>query len=223
MNKTKIERISLLCLIFLVVTVHAETTWKQVKIKDDIIIYSLQKPNYKLKHYKAETLIKKDSDTILAALQDTEACSEWVYNCISNNMVDMSDVRKRIYHTIIHSPLWFKDRDFYLQSHVTYEPEEKLFTISFVSIPEHSKASNDQVRISQVEMIWSLKHISDDMTSVTYQVYIDPKLPIKTINHAMIKKSIYQTMLGLIKLVEKPIYATTKYSESELEMLTEDY
>jgi len=56
---------------------------------------------------------------------------------------------------------------------------------------------------------------------VTYQVYINPKLPIKSFNHMIIKMSIYQTMLGLEKIVEKPIYADTKYSKSELEMLTQ--
>lgn len=216
------KKICLLCLVCFVVVLHAETAWKLVKNKDGIQIYSQQKPSYKLKHYKAQTRINKDTDTLLAALQDTEACSEWVYKCISNNMVAMTDVRKRIYHTTIHSPLWFKDRDFYLQSHVVYDPAEQLFTIILKSKPEYAKATKDQVRITQVEMIWRLKYLADDITSVTYEVYIDPKLPIKTINHAMIRKSVWQTMRGLIKLVEKPIYATTKYSKSELEMLTED-
>lgn len=201
----------------------AATDWKLIKDKDKITIYSLQKPHYKLHHYKAQTSINKNADTILAALQDTETCSQWVYNCISNDMVDMSDVRKRIYHTIVHTPLWFKDRDFYLQSSVVYNPEEKEFIISFVSKPEYSKETIDKVRIKQVEMIWRLKYLADEMTLVTYQVYIDPKLPIKSINHMMIKKSIFQTLLGLTKVVDKPIYAETKYSKSDLEMLTKDY
>ncbi len=212
----------MLLLLCCAVVAIAAPGWELVKDKNEIYIYSMQKPNHKLKHYKAETRIQKDADTILAALQDTEACDEWVYNCISNHMVDMTDVSNRIYHTIIHSPLWFKDRDFYLQSHVVYEPKEKLFTISLVSKPQHTKETKDTVRITQIEMIWSLKYVSDTMTSVTYQVYIEPKLPIKTINHAMIQKSVFQTMLGLTKIVDKPIYATTKYSKSELEMLTED-
>ncbi len=216
------KNICLLLLLGFVVGVNAQADWELEKDKAEVDIYSLQKPDYKLKHYKAETQINKDADTILAALQDTAACAQWVHNCVSNSMVDMSDVRRRIYHTIIHSPLWFKDRDFYLQSFVVYDPAERLFTISFVSKPQHSQVNNDQVRITDVEMTWTLQYVADDVTAVSYQVYIDPKLPIKAINHAMIKKSILQTMLGLTQLVENPIYASTKYSESELEMLTED-
>jgi hypothetical protein len=196
--------------------------WQLVKNKNQISIYKTSKPNYKLNLYKAEVIINKDSDTILAALQDTQACSQWVYNCISNKMVDMTDVSNRIYHTIIHSPLWFKDRDIYLQSNVTLNLEERLFTISFDSKPEHAKETKDKVRITDVEMIWSLKFLANDSTLVTYQVYIDPKLPIKAINNKMIQKSIFQTMLGLTIIVENPVYAETKYSESELKMLTED-
>jgi hypothetical protein len=218
----QMKKFLILLLICMVGIVNAATDWQLIKNKHNIFIYALQKPHYKLHHYKAQTSIKKDADTILAALQDTETCSQWVYNCISNEMVDMTDVRKRIYHTVIHTPLWFKDRDFYLQSSVVYDPEEKEFLIRFVSKPEHTKETNERVRITQVEMIWRLKYLADDLTLVTYQVYIDPKLPIKTINHLMIKKSVFQTLLGLTKVVDKPIYAETKYSNSDREMLTED-
>jgi pyruvate formate-lyase activating enzyme-like uncharacterized protein len=216
------KKILILLLIWLFGVVNAENNWQLVKEKNNIYIYSLQKAHYKLHHYKAQTSINKDADTILAALQDTEACSQWVYNCISNDMVDMTDVRKRIYRTVIHSPLWFKDRDFYLQSSVIYDQDEKEFTINFVSKPDYAKESNDMVRIKQVEMTWRLKYLANDKTLVTYQVYINPKLPIKTINHMMIKKSVFQTLLGLKKVVENPIYSEIKYSKFDLEMLSED-
>lgn len=215
--------ISMLLLLCSVVLLHAASDWKLVKDKSDVQIYSQQKPGYKLKQFKAETQIKTDADTILAVLQDTQACAEWVYNCISNDMVAMSNVSKRIYHTTIHSPLWFKDRDFYLQSQVVYDPVDKMFTITLDSKPAYAKAVKGKVRVIQVAMVWRLQYIAADETAVSYQVYIDPKLPIKAINHAMIQKSVFQTMLGLTKQVKNPIYATTKYSESELEMLTEDH
>jgi hypothetical protein len=212
----------LVLLVGCLVVMNVTAAWELEKNKNEIYLYSQQKPSHKLKHYQAETQINKDADTVLNALQDTQACAEWVYNCVSNALVGMSDVHKRIYHTIIHSPLWFKERDFYLQSFVVYDPIQKLFTITLESTPNHAKAANDKVRITEVSMIWTLQYLADDLTAVTYQVYIDPKLPIKTVNHAMIKKSIFQTMQGLTKLVEKPIYATRKYSKSELEMLSED-
>ncbi len=195
--------------------------WELEKDKDDIRLYSLQQPGHKLKHFKAETRIEKDADTILAALQDTAACAEWVYNCVSNKMVGMNDVSERIYHTIIHSPLWFKDRDFYLQSKVLYDPDKKLFTITLAAKPNHGKSNKGMVRVTQVAMIWRLQSLAEGVTAVSYQVYIDPKIPLKPINHSMIKKSVFQTMRGLKRVVEKPIYAETKYSESELEMLIE--
>ncbi len=102
-----------------------------------------------------------------------------------------------------------------------YDPVLKLFTIHFTSQPEHAEINKDHVRISDIEMTWQLQNLADNLTLVTYQVYIDPKLPIKAINHKMIQKSIFQTMLGLIRLVEKPIYGSYKYSDSELEMLSE--
>lgn len=139
-----------------------------------------------------------------------------------NEMVSMKNMRQRIYHVIIKSPLWFKNRDFYLRSNTVYEPEQKQLTISFTSVPEYAKQKNDNVRITAVEMIWQLKYETDEQTLVTYQVYIDPKLPIKPISHATIKKSVFKTMLGLTKIVHEPIYAEIKYTESEFKLLNYD-
>ena len=200
----------------------SELEWRLVKDKSPLYIYEVKKQEYRLKHFKAQSIIKKNLGTVLAALQDTQACPRWVYNCVSNEMLNMEDIRKRIYHTIIHSPLWFKDRDFFLQSYVKYNPVEKLLVISFESIPNYAKVSKERVRIEQIEMQWSLKKLSNEMTLVTYHVYIDPRLPIKSLNNKMIVKSIFQTMVGLTNIVENSKYSKNKYSESELELLTED-
>ena len=199
---------------------QAATGWRLVKDKDDIRVYSQQKPDYSLKHFKAETHINYRPDTVLAALQDTQACTQWVHNCISNQMVEMIDVRTRIYHTTIKAPLWLKDRDFYQQSHVVYSPGEQLFTISFQSRPDYAPVNDKTVRIHDIEMKWTLKALDIDKTEVTYEVYIDPKLPFKSINHAMIKKSVFKTLQGLAEIVQKPKYGETTYSEAELELLT---
>ncbi|MCX7552270.1 START domain-containing protein [Marinicella sp. S1101] len=199
----------------------AEENWQLVKDKDQIQIFATQKTGHKLKHHKAETEINKDVDTILAALQDTAACPEWVYQCITNKMVEMIDVKQRIYHTSIDSPLWFKSRDFYLQSDVSFDPKTRSFVIVLVSIPNHAGFQENHVRLTDVSMIWRLHPIGESLTAVSYEVYIDPELPIKSINHQMIKRSIFKTIEGLRHLVEKPIYAQTKYTASELEMLVE--
>lgn len=207
------------CLIF--GQVHANEMWKLVKDKDQIQIYAAQKPHHKLKHHKAKTLINQDRDTILAALQDTTACPQWVYKCIANKMVEMIDVKQRIYHTSIESPLWFKSRDFYLQSDVSYDPETESFVIALVSKPAHDGPQEGHVRLHDVSMIWRLQPLDKGRTAVSYEVYIDPELPIKSINHQMIRRSIFKTTQGLRSLVQQPQYAQTKYSASELEMLVE--
>lgn len=200
---------------------QAATDWTLIKDKDDIRVYSQQKPDYSLKHFKAETHINYRADTVLAALQDTQACTQWVHNCVSNEMVEMIDVRNRLYHTIIKAPLWLKDRDFYQQSHVVYSPSDQLFTISFQSRPDYAPENDQSVRIHDVEMRWKLKTVGKNQTLVTYEVYIDPKLPFKSINHAMIKKSVFKSLQGLTLIVKDPKYGETRYSKAELEMLTE--
>lgn len=215
------SKLLILLLLGFSLIVHSSQDWKLIKDREGVRVYSTQKPGFELEHFKGKTQLPHKADTILTALQDTKACPEWVYNCISNAMVDMVDVRTRIYHTIIDAPLWFKDRDFYLKSHVVYDPTDKSFIINFDSKPDYAPENNRKRRITNVEMIWVLEPVSDNITTVTYQIYIDPKLPFKSINHAMIKKSVFETLQGLKELVKKPQYSETSYSESELEMLSE--
>ena len=103
------EKILILLLVCIILDVNAAIDWKLVKDKNEIQIYTTQKLNHKLKHFKAQYHIKKNAKTILAALQDTSACSQWVHNCISNELVSVTNVRIRTYHTIIKSSLWLKD------------------------------------------------------------------------------------------------------------------
>jgi|GEM_PF-3372955 len=215
------SKLLILLLLGFSLVANASQDWELIKDKESVQVYSTQQPGYELEHFKGQTQLPQKADTILAALQDTKACPEWVYNCISNAMVDMVDVRTRIYHTTIDAPLWFKDRDFYLQSHIVYEPTIQSFIIRFESKPDYQPENNNRRRITDVEMMWILEEISDKKTSVTYQVYIDPKLPFKSINHAMIKKSVFETLQGLSKIVQKSKYAKIKYSKADREMLTE--
>lgn len=196
------------------------TDWSLVQDKQGVRIYSQQNPNQDLKRFKGQTRIDYPADTILAALQDTQACPEWVHRCVSNRLVDMLDIRTRVYHTTINAPLWFKDRDFYQQAHVVYEPAKQQFTITFESRPDYTPESDHAVRIHDIEMKWTLKTLGNNQTLVTYEIYIDPKLPFKSINHAMIKKSVFKTMQGLKSIVNNPKYGETRYSDAELEMLT---
>ncbi|KAA3637989.1 MAG: hypothetical protein DWP95_13565 [Proteobacteria bacterium] len=208
----------LLCLVGLSA---AAADWVLIKDKNDIRVYSQQKADFPLKHFKGETRINRSADNLLSALQDTKTCPEWVHNCLSNQMVDMINIRTRIYHTVIDSPLWLKSRDFYLQSRIVYDPKERTFTIKFESKPNYGKEMDGMTRITDVEMMWRLQAVSKDATAVSYHVYIDPKLPFKSINHALIKKSVFKTLQGLKELVKDPKYGETKYSKAELEMLTE--
>ncbi len=214
------KHVSLL-LICLIGVADAITDWSLIEKKSGVQVFSHEEPGLELKRFKAKTRIEYPADTILAALQDTKACPEWVHNCVSNKMVEMIDVKTRIYHTTINAPLWFKHRDFYQQAHVVYEPKERVFTISFQSRPDYAPQSDQAVRIHDVEMTWTLKAVTKNKTEVTYEVYIDPKLPFKSINHAMIKRSMFKTLQGLADIVDNPKYSETTYTEAELEMLTE--
>ena len=51
--------------------------------------------------------------------------SKKIKNYWGGEMVEKIDERHRIYHTEIAAPLWFKNRDFYIQSYVKYIPNLK--------------------------------------------------------------------------------------------------
>lgn len=204
------------------INAQASIGWKLIKNKHNIEIFTLQKPGYKLKHYQAKTTVDRDMGTILAVLQDTELCQQWVYQCVSNKMIEMIDIRKRIYHTIINAPLWFKDREFFVKSSVKYDKQKKALEISFDSQPHYQNETTNKILINQINMIWRLTFLDKDKTAITYQIYIDPELPIKTINNMIIKKSIFHTLSRLKEIINNSEYSKYQYTITDFEMLADD-
>jgi len=174
-----------------------ESQWQLKKNKDNIKVYQKQLDGFKLKHHKAITVIDVKPQVVLAVLQDSDACPQWVHDCKVNQMVEMIDLTHRIFYTNIAAPLFLKDRDMYLKSDIDFSFDENKYVIKLNSLPTYGETHKNRVRVIDVQMVWTIKTLSQDQTEVTYQVYIDPKTPIKTFVNRAILDSVLKTMQGL--------------------------
>jgi len=199
-----------------------DSNWQLKKNAKDIQVYQKKQDGFKLKHHKAVTLIPGTAGVILAVLQDAEACPEWVFKCKSSQMLGATNMRTRIHYTNINAPLLFKDRDMYLRSNSAYYSQTKTVVIELDAVPDYDGEHKNRVRIRQVNMIWTLKAVDNKLTEVTYEVYLDPLIPVNALVNKFIFNSVFHTMHGLTKMVKQQKYHQQAYTQSELEFIRVD-
>ena len=195
--------ILILLLLFCTSILADNQDWKLAKNQDGIKVYQIQKNGFRLKHQKASTIINANIPTLLAVLSNKQSCSLWIYHCVSNQMINQPNTQSRIYYTVIDSPLFFKDRDMYLHSQISFNTDNQQAIIEVKpfdnDVPEHK----DRVRIKEVSMYWTLTSINEKQTNLVYEVYVEPLIPFKRIVNKFILDSVYYTLKKVTKAVKK--------------------
>ena len=210
-----ILKIVLLCL-FSSAIFADNPDWKLVKNQDGVQVFHMKKEGFKLKHHKATTTINTNVSSLLAVFRDTQACPSWVYNCISNQLIGKINDSELIFYTIIDSPLFFKNRDMYLRSHFTYHTNNQNIVILLKPHTAGVSPNKENVRITEISMIWTLVPITENETRITYEIYLDPVMPLKKIVNKFILDSVFHTLKNLSLIVKQPRYQNLTQTSMEL-------
>jgi hypothetical protein len=198
-----VKNFILLLLLFFNASILANNQdWKLAKNKDGIKVYQIQKNGFRLKHQKASTIINASIPDLLAVLSDNNSCSMWIYHCISNQMISQPNSHSRIYYTVIDSPLFFKDRDMYLLSQITFNTDNQQALIELKPFENNANEHKDRVRIKEISMFWTLTPINENQTNLVYEVYVEPLIPFKRIVNKFILDSLYYTLKKVTKAVK---------------------
>ena len=89
---------------------HAQEDWTLRKEKDGIIIHTRARAASNLKEYRIHATIRAPLEDVYAFLSDINLRPEWVYNCNSVDIIDLTQGRIT-YHTSFDIPWPVQDRD----------------------------------------------------------------------------------------------------------------
>jgi hypothetical protein len=192
----------------------AKAQWELVKDENGIKVFLKTVPHSKIKEFKGVTNINSSLDSILAVLDDTGACPQWIHNC--KDAVELSEIsfNEGYVYQVIDFPFPVKDRDLILHSVMTQNPDTKQVTIRLVAVPDYISETKN-VRIKRSDGFYILKPLPDGSIEVTWQHHIEPGGGIpKWLVNSLLVDTPFKTLRNLRQIVKEEKYqrARLKYS-----------
>jgi len=210
---------ALLVLIILMFTsfVTIDNEWILQKHSDSVWVYSRNVDNQTIKELKAVTQIKTSLSSIVALLNDREACPKWVYKCEKSYTIKkITDNEYYSYQNIV-APWPIDNRDIVLHVKVSQNQSTKEVVHTAESDHDYLPQIEDHIRIKIFNSVWVLTPLENGMVNCENQIFVDPggSLPTWLVNMAAVDGP-FETTTNFRRLVKTP-----KYQNAQLNYIKE--
>ena len=211
-NRLELIFVMVLCLIVTIGSANAQ--WELVKDENGIKVYLRTIPGSEIKEFKGVTNINSSLDSIVAVLDDTEACAKWVHNCKDPAKLSEISFNEGYVYQVIDFPFPVKDRDIILHSVMTQKADTKEVTVQLNAVPDYIPETKN-VRIKKSNGFYLLKPLPGGSTEVTWQHHTEPGGHVpKWLVNSLLVDTPFKTLNNLRKIVKEEKYqrARLKYS-----------
>jgi len=171
--------------LFAAVLASGQNDWELKKSENGIDVYLKSQDDSNIKMLKIVFDVEEPFLKVAHALDDVEACTEWVYACDVVDIYDEAEDGATIkYYTLIDFPWPLRDRDAYVESHT--EMTENTFTSTSKALTDEA-IKDGIVRMSLMDIRWYAEKKAEELVEVTYTLRSDPggMIPAWAINLAI--------------------------------------
>lgn len=194
-------------LVFSPWTLAAE--WESRLDKDGVVVESRRQEGAKYEEFRAYTLVESNVASALALLQDTTACTEWVFRCKESRILDEPSSIERTFYQVTTLPFPARSRDIIFDATVSYRDNGSV-EVELVSNPGAMDETR-HIRIQEAHGSYLFEPVSESQTRVTWQQYVDPagSLPSWLVN-SMLTDLPFNSLVAFRDLVMEPPYAGSR-------------
>ncbi len=208
---------SLSALLFLLPGTLLAQPWQLQKDEQGIRIYLRDVPDSSIKEFKGEIRINAGLGSLLAVMDDTNACPEWIYNCKDPILLEKINFIERYNFQISKMPLFITNRGIIFQTFLSQDPVSKTVTMKMRASPEYcnNKKTRSCQYIKTLNFVPVLRSIgyykfipeSDGWVRVIWQQHIEPggNLPAWLVN-SLLTDMPYNTLNNLRDIVRSHNY-----------------
>ncbi|MDH5737743.1 MAG: START domain-containing protein [Gammaproteobacteria bacterium] len=162
------------------------TDWILKKEADEIKVYTRRHGNSPYLEFKGEVIIDAPFVSVLALLDDVEACEEWVHRCKMGKTlaeVRTPDEYDRVIYQITQLPFPLKNRDAIYKATVTWGKDNQSAYIQLMSMPDYIEGT-DFVRIRESSGSYEAIMLNKSQVKLTWMHWVDPEgiLPAFIVN-----------------------------------------
>lgn len=188
----------------LLCSITSAQDWILSKDGKDLQTYYRESDKSDIKELKIVTTIAAPAITVFELLNEIDLYDDWVYRTTEARLVETYSNKSLQYYAVVDFPWPFDDREMYILSDYKISEDKKYIKTNSIAIPrEDIKDREDHVRITDMELGWTLKENDEGITEVVYVLRSDPggAIPAWMVNLAL-EAGPTNTINGLRALVE---------------------
>lgn len=165
--------------------------------------------------FRGVTEVAVELNQVIALMNDTEACPNWMHNCKNPELIHKFSPLKRITFMVNDFPWPAKDRALLLEASITQEYPSRVVTVSLNSISESDIPANPLSPIpkNNAQPVENAKGrfvftpLSESATRVEYEMHLEPggSLPAAAVN-ALIVETPLKTLQNMQRVVKDAKY-----------------
>jgi len=160
--------------IFFVCGVAEANNWRPIKEQQGIQIYYRYPEGSRFRQYQGEIVVNAKPDRVVRFFQDLEKISEWHYRTKQVTVLDMIDMTNAYVH-IINTPPWpIHARDAVCKVSLRIDEANSYISITLTSVNDQLPVTDQYIRIPKLEAEWLIRPLSDNTSSVRYQMHMEP-------------------------------------------------
>lgn len=169
--------------------------------QDSIFVYACKVHDSKIKAIRASFMLPTTLSALAAHILNVEAYTEWQYNIIKTEVLEVISDLELIYRAEVKAPWPVSNRDLVVRLKITQDPVTRVMTFSIVSVPDYIPPYEGIVRVPKSEGKWVITPVGDRL-QIDYSFIVDPggSIPSWLINFS-IAEGPYRTFYNLSKRI----------------------
>jgi len=194
--------------------------WKLISDRSDIQVYMRHREESRLKTFRGVTRFALADEYALAGvLNDYKNMPKWLHFVDDASEISRDGPLLRNLRFGTHLPWPLADREAVLQVDVQQKltPEEETVTMALSNRPGLIPPDPDYVRFPEMQGVFKMRRLGEDMVEVTYELVLDPGgyIPAWLVNLLM-RDAPYFTLERLRRIIRNPEYQNLYYDYVEV-------
>ena len=168
--RTTIWILALYCATRLLWRYSGSNQWELTEEGKGAKVWTLKQPGSDLKLVKGSVQVRSSLSTIVAWLQDPEACKD--AGCVDNSVERISDQLEYEYFKIAMRPP-FKPRDFLLRVDFHQVPQTRELWVDYAAAPDRKPVDACCLRVTNMNTSWRFTPLANGMVEAEYTMNMD--------------------------------------------------
>lgn len=163
-------------------TASNTAAWQLVKEEDGVKVFLGDVVGSEYKAYRGEAIINAELNSLLALMDDTRACVDWMLNCKNPMLIHKVSMIERYIYQVNNLPWPVNDRDMVVHVLTSQDARTRAVTISIegvraedlaIDIQRKIPSETKHVRVEKLKGFWKFIPLGGNRTKAIYQMHVE--------------------------------------------------